>query len=275
MARASATRWRWPPESWRGRRSSRWSISSAAATSPTLLRAVRAAHLPDPQRIADVLADRHVRIERVALEHHRDVAVARLQSRDIALADQDAACRRHFEPGEDAQRRRLAAARGPEQRQERAIRHLQIERVQGGERIECLLDAVVTDRAHRASLVELCRMSADGDILRRSRSHAMCRARSLGSLLLSEIAGKARRRHSYAGRFVAITDAAAATSLVPPSSIDRSALNSLNGDLLMHLRVPTIEISRLKRKVQLRVNRQVQCGELPQGLQTKTSLARA
>ncbi len=34
--------------------------------------------------------DRHVRIERVALEDHGDVAVARLQARDVAVADQHA-----------------------------------------------------------------------------------------------------------------------------------------------------------------------------------------
>ena len=62
--------------------------------------------------------DRHVRIERVALEHHGDVAVARLQPRDVAIADQHAPAGRQFEPGEDAQRRRLAAARRAEQGQE-------------------------------------------------------------------------------------------------------------------------------------------------------------
>ena len=59
IARASATRWRWPPESWRGRRSSRWSISSDSATRCDAARAARRLLEPaDAQRVADVLAPR-------------------------------------------------------------------------------------------------------------------------------------------------------------------------------------------------------------------------
>ena len=48
-------------------------------------------HLAQLQREADVLRDGHVRVERVVLEHHRDVAVARRQVVDDALADPDLA----------------------------------------------------------------------------------------------------------------------------------------------------------------------------------------
>jgi hypothetical protein len=51
-----------------------------------------------------------VRVERVALEHHCNVAITRLQARDIALANQHAPASRRFEAGENPQRRRLAAA---------------------------------------------------------------------------------------------------------------------------------------------------------------------
>ncbi len=54
----------------------------------------------DAQRVADVLAHRHVRVQRVALEDHRDVAVARLHARHVALADVHAPGRRQLEPGE-------------------------------------------------------------------------------------------------------------------------------------------------------------------------------
>ena len=40
---------------------------------------------------AHVLGDRHVRVERVVLEHHRDVAVLRRDVGDVPVADEDAA----------------------------------------------------------------------------------------------------------------------------------------------------------------------------------------
>ena len=70
----------------------------------------RRRHFADAQRVGDVLGDRHVRVERVALEHHGDVAVARLQTGDVALADEHPAGGRRLEAGKNAQRRRLAAA---------------------------------------------------------------------------------------------------------------------------------------------------------------------
>ena len=54
---------------------------------------------------------RHMRIERVVLEHHRDVAVARAHVVDDLAADLDVARIGVFEPGDRAQQRALAAAR--------------------------------------------------------------------------------------------------------------------------------------------------------------------
>src|ERR671914_36362 len=81
IARPMATRWRWQPE-------------------------------------RHVLEDRHVRVERVVLEHHRDVAVLRRHVVDEVAADEDLARGRLLEPGDHAQRRRLAAARGSDQHDE-------------------------------------------------------------------------------------------------------------------------------------------------------------
>ena len=47
----------------------------------------------DLQAVGDVVVDAHVRVERVVLEHHGDVALARLEPVDHAPADRDA-CRR-------------------------------------------------------------------------------------------------------------------------------------------------------------------------------------
>ena len=71
-ARASATRWRWPPESWCGLRapnSPSFTISSISATRRADLGAA-AAFLLEAER--DVLLHRHVREQRVGLEHHVD-----------------------------------------------------------------------------------------------------------------------------------------------------------------------------------------------------------
>src|SRR5947208_1029072 len=63
-----------------------------------------------PKAVAEVLADGHVRIERIALEHHRDFARPRCEVGDVAVADPDRPIRHILEPCEQAQEGRLAAA---------------------------------------------------------------------------------------------------------------------------------------------------------------------
>ena len=60
---------------------------------------------------AHVLGDVHVRIEGVVLEDHGDAAVGRLELGDVALVDDDPPGGDRLEPGNDAQKRGLAAAR--------------------------------------------------------------------------------------------------------------------------------------------------------------------
>ena len=110
-ARPSATRCRCPPESARGLRSSSASIPSSSAVSSTRRRISAAAELADPEPEREVLPHAHLRVERVVLEDHRDVALARRDVVDDALADPDRARRQRLEPGEQPQRRRLARAR--------------------------------------------------------------------------------------------------------------------------------------------------------------------
>ena len=83
-ARPMATRWRCPPESWAGLRPRSSVSSSISATSATLPCHVGPRHPAPLERERQVLADGHVRIEGVALEHHRDVASRRRQARDVA-----------------------------------------------------------------------------------------------------------------------------------------------------------------------------------------------
>jgi hypothetical protein len=65
--------------------------------------------LLDLEAERDVVVDREVRVERVALEDHRDVAVTRRDVVDDAFADPDDPARDVLEPRDHAQGGRLAA----------------------------------------------------------------------------------------------------------------------------------------------------------------------
>ena len=106
--------------------------------------------LPDLEPVAEVLADRHVRIEGVALEHHRDVAVARRELGDVGAADADRAGGHFLEPGDHAQQRRLPASGRADQHHELAVPDRQADVVDGQEAVPVhLRDAVDLDRGHQ------------------------------------------------------------------------------------------------------------------------------
>ncbi len=111
------------------------------------LRPRRADHA---QREADVLGDRHVRVERVALEHHGDVAIAGLEARDVAAVDRDRAAVGLLEAGDDPQRRRLARARGAQQREELARLDVEVQALERDDRTMGLDDVAQADAADRA-----------------------------------------------------------------------------------------------------------------------------
>ncbi len=97
-------------------------------------------------------ADRHVRIERVALEHHGDVAVTRIGRGDVLVVDQHTAGGRRVEAGENAQRGALARAGRAEQGEELARLDVEIDALQRGELAVHLDDVAKTDltlAAHR------------------------------------------------------------------------------------------------------------------------------
>ncbi len=111
-------------------------MSSMLGGGPHLLGRSRpwgqAAHL---QREGEVLVDGLVGIERVVLEHHGDVPVLRIEIIDHAIANGDVAAGDWNEPGDQVERRRLAASRRADQRDEFAVVHRQRD---------------VPDRVHRA-----------------------------------------------------------------------------------------------------------------------------
>jgi hypothetical protein len=81
---------------------------------------------------AHVLGDGHVRVERIVLEHHRDVAVLGREVGDVAVADADRTAVDVLETGEHAQRGGLAAAGRADEDEELAVADLDVECVHGG-----------------------------------------------------------------------------------------------------------------------------------------------
>jgi hypothetical protein len=67
---------------------------------------------------ADILPDRQMGEQGVALEHRVDRPLVGRQAGDVRAVQEDLAARRMLEAGEQTQQRGLAAARRPEQREE-------------------------------------------------------------------------------------------------------------------------------------------------------------
>ena len=88
-------------------------------------------HAPVAQAIGHVVVDAHMRIERVVLEHHGDVAVGRLDLVDDAAADIDLAAGDGLEARDHAQQRGLAAAGGADQHAELAVADLEVDALDG------------------------------------------------------------------------------------------------------------------------------------------------
>ena len=87
--------------------------------------------LPQLQAERQVLLDRHVRVERVVLEHHGDVPVLRRQVVDHPVADLDRAAGDLLEPGDGPQRGGLAAPGGTDEYHELAVFDVKAQVVNG------------------------------------------------------------------------------------------------------------------------------------------------
>ena len=77
------------------------------------------------QREGDVLRDRHVREQRIALEHHAEVALLRRQRGDVPPVEQHRTLAWRDEAGHRHQDRRLPRSGRAEQRQELPLPHFQ------------------------------------------------------------------------------------------------------------------------------------------------------
>ncbi len=156
-ARASATRWRCPPESWWGFRfakSPRRTISSISRTRRSSSLASAAA---DARPEGHVVEHGEVREERVALEDGVHRAPVRRHAHHVHAVEAEHAGRHLLEARDHAQHGGLAAARGAEHREELGGADLEARLVHGDEVAVALRDALDRDHGLRHA-----RTSVDG-----------------------------------------------------------------------------------------------------------------
>ena len=104
-----------------------------------------------PQRGGDVVRGRLLRVERVGLEHHRQVALGGRGPGRVDPGQVHGAVVGLLEPRDHAQRRRLARPGRAEQHEERALRDVEVQIPQGVHVAEGLPDAGRDDRARSSA----------------------------------------------------------------------------------------------------------------------------
>ena len=100
---------------------------------------------PEP----DVALDGHVRKHGVALEDHRDPAMARREVRHVAVADPDPPLVGPLESGDAAEQRRLAAARRTEKNHELSVANGERDVLQRRGSAEALGQPIDADARHQ------------------------------------------------------------------------------------------------------------------------------
>ena len=90
-----------------------------------------ARQLAHAQPEGNVIIDRHMGVERVVLENHRDIAVFRLHLVHAPLADEKLACGDLLQPRDHAQRRGFTAAGRTDQHDEFLVSNFKIEIIHG------------------------------------------------------------------------------------------------------------------------------------------------
>ena len=111
-------------------------------------------HLLQLQCERDVVAHAEVRVQRVRLEDHGDVAILRIEVVDQAAADVHVAAGDGLESGDHAQRGGLAATGWTDQDEELAVVHLQRQIAHGVKAVVVhLLDMLQCDVPHAVPLL--------------------------------------------------------------------------------------------------------------------------
>ena len=91
---------------------------------------LRTHHAAQFKRKRHIASHRHVREQRVVLEHHADIALVRGHRDHFGITELEATAIRAGKAGQDRQQRGLARARRPEQRQKLATFDVQVNMVQ-------------------------------------------------------------------------------------------------------------------------------------------------
>src|SRR6185503_19178113 len=105
-------------------------------------------HAGKAQCKAHVLAHAHMRIERVALEHHRNAALTRVDVVHRLAADLEAAGRDGLEAGNHAQQRGLATSGGADEDDELLVVDVEVDSFDDLHRPEGLSDAAQLQSGH-------------------------------------------------------------------------------------------------------------------------------
>ncbi len=151
----------------------------------------------------NVLSDREMRVERVGLEHHRDVAVARRGIVGESAIDQQPPGGRVVESGHDPQRGRLAAARGPDQDQELPLGDVKVEVRQGGLAVVVAFRDLLEGDRRQCRLASGARLGGSGGATLRQDAQV-----ALGHGLSVDAYGTTRSCHASARRLWLAQDGA-------------------------------------------------------------------
>jgi hypothetical protein len=104
-----------------------------------------------------------MRVERVILEHHRDVAILGLDAVDHAAIDRDRARGDLFEPRDHPQQGRFPAARRPDDNHQLAIRDIATDAVHDFALAIGFLDVVEGQRRHVRRVLRIVAETAFAD----------------------------------------------------------------------------------------------------------------
>ena len=113
-------------------------------------------HLEILQAESEVLGDGHMRVERVALEDHRQLALGRGQIVDDGAADGNRALGNILKPGNHAQQGGLAAARRADEHQKFPVHHVEIQPLDDAELAVALADVAKCQSSHSYVPLEPC-----------------------------------------------------------------------------------------------------------------------
>ncbi len=105
-------------------------------------------HLAELEAERHVVVDAHVRVERVALEHHGDIAILGGHIVDDAVADADLAVGDLLQAGQHAEAGALATARGADEDDEFLIGNFDVQIVDGDDIAITLEDMFEGDAGH-------------------------------------------------------------------------------------------------------------------------------